>query len=385
MFRYTAILFSVLFIRPCSAQDEIGDVASDRETRRQADKELAKNVLAFTDDDGQLAVATTANQWQRRRRQIVSAMESVMGKLPDHPDRSPPAMTIIEEVDCGAYIRKKITYLSQPNCQTPAYLCVPKTVSEDPPQRFPAALCLHPTDNKVGHDVVVGLGGKPNRQYASELAARGYVTLAPSYPLLANYQPDLAELGWGSGTLKAIWDNQRGIDLLQSLPFVDDDLVFAIGHSLGGHNAVYTAVFDERIQAVVSSCGLDSYRDYYDGNPANWQPGKGWTQLRYMPRMADYRGRLEEIPFDFDQILAAIAPRSVLVIAPLHDSNFRADSVDRVVGEARKVFALYSQPQRLSVLHPDCDHDFPDPMRQRAYQLFDSVIDEMKGSTEPAR
>ena len=175
MFRYTAILFSVLFIRPCSAQDEVGDVASDRETRRQADKELAKNVLAFTDDDGQLAVATTANQWQRRRRQIVSAMESVMGKLPDHPDRSPPAMTILEEVDCGAYIRKKITYLSQPNCQTPAYLCVPKTVSEDPPQRFPAALCLHPTDNKVGHDVVVGLGGKPNRQYASELAARGYV------------------------------------------------------------------------------------------------------------------------------------------------------------------------------------------------------------------
>ena len=52
---------------------------------------------------------------------------------------------------------------------------------------------------------VVGLGGKPNRQYASELAERGYVTLAPNYPRLAKYQPDLKALGWESGTLKAVW------------------------------------------------------------------------------------------------------------------------------------------------------------------------------------
>ena len=34
----------------------------------------------------------------------------------------------------------------------------------------------------------------------SELAERGYVTLAPNYPLLAKYQPDLKALGWQSGT-----------------------------------------------------------------------------------------------------------------------------------------------------------------------------------------
>ena len=89
--------------------------------------------------------------------------------------------------------------------------------------RVPAVLCLHPTDNSVGHGVVVGLGGKANRQYASELAERGYVTLAPSYPLLAKYQPDLKALGWQSGTLKAVWDNIRGLDLLASLPFVRPD------------------------------------------------------------------------------------------------------------------------------------------------------------------
>ena len=168
-------------------------------------------------------------------------------------------------------------------------------------------LCLHGTDNVVGHGVVVGLGGKPNRQYASELAERGYVTLGPNYPLLAKYQPDLEKLGWSSGTLKAVWDNQRGLDLLDSLPFVKRGSYAAIGHSLGGHNAVFTAVLDDRIQAVITNCGLDSFVDYYAGKEEEWLPGKGWTSTRYMPRLAEYRGRLAEIPFDFHELVGALA------------------------------------------------------------------------------
>jgi dienelactone hydrolase len=305
-------------------------------------------------------------------------MESVMGPWPAHADptggrRPPPAMTVVDQEDCGSYVRQRISYRSEAGCDTPAHLCLPKRDDGSP---APAILCLHPTDNKVGHDVVVGLGGKSNRQYASELAERGYVTLAPSYPLLAQYQPDLVRLGWQSGTLKAVWDNMRGIDLLESLPEVDPHSIGAIGHSLGGHNAVYTAVFDQRIGAVVSSCGLDSYRDYYGGDPDKWLPGKGWTQLRYMPRLARYRGRLDQIPFDFDEMLAAIAPRSVMLIAPLRDGNFKADSVDRVAEQARKVFRLYDCSDRLTVIHPDCDHDFPAEMRQAAYEMFDAVLKE---------
>jgi hypothetical protein len=38
------------------------------------------------------------------------------------------------------------------------------------------------------------------------------VTLAPNYPLLAGYQPDLEALGWESGILKAVRGNIRGIN-----------------------------------------------------------------------------------------------------------------------------------------------------------------------------
>ena len=342
-------------------------------SEKSQDKER-NDLMRFTGIDGQTRKATTTTEWAARKKSILIAMQSVMGQLPEFARRDAPEMELIEEVDCGNYVRRRIMYQSQEGNKTPAFLCVPKAALKKDAKPLPAVLCLHPTDNKVGNGVVVGLGGKPNRQYASELASRGYITLAPAYPLLADYQPDIKRLGWRSGTLLAVWDNIRGVDLLCSLPYIRQDAIGAIGHSLGGHNAIYTAAFDKRIAVVVSSCGFDSYQDYYGGDATKWLPGKGWTQLRYMPDLANYRERLNKIPFDFDEILATIAPRPVLVVAPLHDSNFQAPSVRRLIDNARRVYALHGAENRLSLLQPDCAHDFPMPMRVRAYQLFDQVL-----------
>lgn len=328
------------------------------------------NLLLYRDAKGNARPVRSKADWLKRRAGIVRGMETVMGRLPGKEKRCPLDMRVEEETDCGSYVRRLISYASEPGCRTPAYLLVPHAALRKPRSAFPAVLCLHPTDNTIGHKVVVGLGGKANRQYAAELAERGFVTLAPSYPLLANYQPDIRALGWESGTLKAVWDNMRGLDLLESLPYIRRGSFGAVGHSLGGHNSVYTAVFDERIKVVVSSCGLDSYLDYYGGNPAVWRPEKGWCQLRYMPRLADYAGRLADIPFDFHELIGALAPRVCFINAPLKDSNFKWDSVDRVAAAASQIFKLYGRPENLSVEHPDCEHDFPDAMREKAYGLM---------------
>ncbi|MCO6455254.1 MAG: alpha/beta hydrolase [Pirellulaceae bacterium] len=332
------------------------------------------DLLQYRDSTGQVRPIESADQWQQRRSEILRAMQQVMGSLPGDDRRVALDVQVEEEVDAGSYLRQRITYQSEPGSRTPAYLCIPKQALQRD-AKVPAVLCLHPTDNTVGHQVVVGLGGRAGRQYAAELAERGYVTLSPSYPHLANYWPNLGKLGYDSGTMKAIWDNIRGLDLLASLPYVDHSRGFAaIGHSLGGHNAIYTAVFDQRVTAVVSSCGFDSYLDYYDGAERNWYFGKGWCQIRYMPRMSDYRGRLEQIPFDFHELLGALAPRAVFVNAPLHDSNFRWQSVDRCVAAARPVYRLLGGEGKLQVEHPDCDHNFPDEMRDAAYRLIDSTL-----------
>ncbi len=330
-------------------------------------------LLVYRGPDGNPVAVKTPEDWAKRRAEIVRGMESVMGKLPGDKKRCPLEPKTVEEVDGGTYVRRLVTYSSEPNSRVPAYLLIPKDVLKGK-KKAPAVLCLHGTDNVVGHGTVVGLGTRPNRGYAKELAERGYVTLAPNYPRLAKYQPDIKELGWESGTLKAVWDNMRGLDLLESLPFVDGSKMGAIGHSLGGHNSVYTAVFDDRLKVVVSSCGLDSYLDYYNGDEKNWQPEKGWCQTRYMRKLADYKGRLEEIPFDFHEMIGALAPRHVLIIAPKRDSNFRADSVDRIAAAAWPVFKLVGHEDHLKVEHPDCAHDFPTEMREVAYKLFDKVL-----------
>ena len=305
------------------------------------------------------AAPISRNAWEAQRLALLQAMQQIMGPLPEPEKRVPLNVEVHEEVDCGSYTRRLITYVSEPACRVPAYLLIPHTAIESP---VPAVLCLHPTDDRIGHKVVVGLGGRANRAYASELAEAGFVTLAPAYPLLADFRPDWRALGYQSGTMKAIWDNMRGLDLLAEQPFVAGEFFAAIGHSLGGHNSIYTAVFDPRLAVVVSSCGFDSYRDYMDGDIT------GWTSDRYMPRLKDYD--LADLPFDFHDMIAALAPRPCFISAPLDDSNFRWRSVDSVVETARAVYALYGAGEALQVVHPDCGHDFPAAIRLRAYRVI---------------
>ena len=225
-----------------------------------------------------------------------------MGEMPGEDRRVPLEPRVLEEVDRGTYVRRLITFQSEPESRTPAYLCIPKDVLAGQ-RRAPAVLCLHGTNREVGHQIVVRPELRRGRAYGAELAERGYVTLSPAYPHLANYWPNLGGLGYVSGTMKAIWDNSRGLDLLASLPYVDDSKGFAsIGHSLGGHNSIYTAVLDQRIRAVVSSCGFDSYLDYYGGGAARWYFGKGWCQIRYMPRLSRLPGTPGGDPIRFPRV-----------------------------------------------------------------------------------
>ena len=333
-----------------------------------------ENLLQYRTASGEVKPVTTPEEWQHRRKAILVGMQQVMGKYPGTEQRIDQAIEVVEEADAGTYIRRLITYQSETDARTPAYLCIPKDVLAGK-RKTQAVLCLHPTDNTVGHKVVVGLGGRAGRQYATELAERGYVTISPAYPHLANYWPNIGGLGYVSGTMKAIQDNSRALDLLETLDYVDSSKGFgAIGHSLGGHNAIYTAVFDRRISVIVSSCGFDSYLDYYGGAEKVWFFGKGWCQIRYMPRLSDYRGRLDEIPYDFQELLGALAPRPLFVNAPLHDSNFNADSVDRCAAAARPVYKLLGDEKSLVIQHPDSDHNFPDDQRAGAYKMIDSVL-----------
>jgi len=220
--------------------------------------------------------------------------------------------------------------------------------------------------------MVAGLGDKPHRSYASELTERGYVTLAPDYPGFGDYgtaRKALYEHGYVSCTMKGIWNHMRAVDLLQSLPMVDPERIGCIGHSLGGHNTLFLGVFDPRIKVMVSSCGFNAFAKYYEGNLT------GWTHDGYMPRIALVYGKdPTRMPFDFTEILGALAPRYVFVNAPLHDANFEVSGVEDCIRAAQPVYGLYGVAERLAVVYPDAEHDFPDAEREQAYAFIDGAL-----------
>jgi hypothetical protein len=91
-----------------------------------------------------------------------------------------------------------------------------------------------------------------------------------------------------------------------------------------------------------------------------------------MPRIRDvYELNPAKMPFDFTEVLAALAPRPCLAIAPLHDANFAVAGVRECTAAARPVYELYGAGERLAASYPDCEHDFPPAERERAYAWFD--------------
>jgi hypothetical protein len=294
------------------------------------------------------------------REELLARMERVMGKFPSNERRCELDVQVTEEVDCGEYVRKFLTYQSEPGGRVPAYLLLPKAgiLRKGVDGKGIGILTLHQT-HALGQKVVVGLGASTNDEYGVELAKRGFVCLAPAYPNLANYAPNLTN--WESGTMKAIWDNVRGLDLLAEFAECGPKRFGAIGHSLGGHNSLFTAAFDERIKVVAASCGFDSFLDYMDSRVM------GWTQDRYMPKIAEHAP--DWFAFDFDTVLEAIAPRRVFVSAPKGDSNFKWQSVDWVAARARERSGVL-----VEVEHPDCEHKFPKEMREKAYSVFEEVL-----------
>lgn len=303
-----------------------------------------------------------------RRQHALLQMEQAMGEFPEPSLRCDLNIQVESVDEVEKYHRIKLTYEPDPGDRVPAFLLIPREIKEP----ASALLCLHPTNFELGKAQLLGLGGKPSRWYAHELAERGFVCLVPDYPGFADYKYDFdANLDrFASGTMKAIWNNVRGVDLLETLPCVNRDRIGAIGHSLGGHNSLYSAAFDQRIRCVVSSCGFNAFEDYYGGDL------KGWSSSRYMPRIEKlFRCDPKQMPFNFPEVLAAIAPRGLYVCAPVNDANFAVAGVQKCEACVRPLYALLGSSKKCVFEYPDAEHDFPGESRERAYAWLEEQLD----------
>lgn len=163
-----------------------------------------------------------------------------------------------------------------------------------------------------------------------------------------------------------IEDTRTAIDAVSALEEIDSSQIYLVGYDLGGKVGLLTTAFDDRIKGVVSICGFDPLRLQ--------TPDKGTEGIRHyshlhglLPRLGFFVGHEDRVPFDFDEVLALIAPKPVLIVAPKMDRYARVADVSREVENSRKVYSLLGHPEALQFETPMDFNRFPRTMQDNAF------------------
>jgi pimeloyl-ACP methyl ester carboxylesterase len=146
-------------------------------------------------------------------------------------------------------------------------------------------------------------------------------------------------------------DARAAIDAAEKDSMVDASHIYLFGYSIGGTVALYTAALDPRVTGVICAAGFTPMRT----DTAATGTG-GIARFAYvkdiLPRLGFFVGHESQIPYDFDDVLAMIAPRPVYVLNPLLDRDDTATDVQAAVKEAGKVYQLYGASENLQISSP---------------------------------
>jgi cephalosporin-C deacetylase-like acetyl esterase len=166
---------------------------------------------------------------------------------------------------------------------------------------------------------------------------------------------------------RLVTDLHGAVDALTNLDFVDTTKVFVAGYSLGATVALYTAALDDRIAGVVSVCGFTPMR--LDTREKGTEGIKAYSHLHgLLPRLGFFVGNEARIPYDFHEILACIAPRPLLVIAPVMDKTATLEDINLSVKQAGKIYKLIGVPNNISIFSPNDYNRFTNEMQDKIYE-----------------
>jgi hypothetical protein len=92
-----------------------------------------------------------------------------------------------------------------------------------------------------------------------------------------------------------------------------------------------------------------------------------------LPRLGFFVGQESRLPFDFDEVLAAIAPRRTLIVAPTLDRYAPAADVQTEVEQARKVYARLGNENALQLQTPLAFNSFTPAMEETVFNWLDNA------------
>jgi hypothetical protein len=292
--------------------------------------------------------------WTRRRTEMRQDWWSFLGAITGPRPRN--TIKVLEEDRPQGVVRQLISYETEPGLVVQGYLLRP----DRPGRARPGVVVLHATSAATIRQPA-GLEDHPNLHLGLHLARRGYVALAPRCFLWQYAAPGKlgAAVDWlharhptVRGMAKMFYDASRAVDILAAQDDVDPRRLGAIGHSLGGKEALYLAAFDERLRATVASeLGIGLKFSNWD---APWYLGDDIRKPGF--------------GLDHAQVLAQCAPRAFLLIG---GQSADGDMSWPYIAEAMPVWKLAAGGDRIGMFNHRGGHAFPPVAQSHADEWLD--------------
>ncbi|SFL46294.1 dienelactone hydrolase family protein [Halanaerobium salsuginis] len=294
-------------------------------------------------------------EWKLWRENLKAKLAEVIGGLPDQVEVD-QAVTLLNREVLTDYIRLRISYKVKDYLELPAYLLLPKIKNFN--QK--AVVIAHGHGNGVREAVGLNARGEKldqstcHNDLAVEFAKAGYIVILPELigfgdrRLRDDYlaDPELKKdrtanscyrissqlLLLGQTTAKL-----RLLDLMSAVKYLTENDEFelteinCVGFSGGAPIAILAALFLPEINAVMVS-GYPSF--YKDSIMA-----RRHCLDNYLPGILNYA----ELP----DILAAIAPKPLLLQAAVHDQLFPIESAKKAEQIAAKAYKLLHSSNKL--------------------------------------
>jgi hypothetical protein len=268
-----------------------------------------------------------ADDWPRRRQEILAKWHEMLGPWP--PVVQKPKIELLETERRGDLTQSHVRIEVAPDRLTEdAYLLMP-----DGKGPFPAVVVVF-YDAKTG----IGLGKSPRRDFALQLAQRGFVTLSlGSAP--ETYYPDKENCKLQPLSYHA-YEAANCYQILANLERVDPKRIGIVGHSYGGKWAMFASCLNDKFACAAWSDGgivFDEKRanvNYWERWYLGFERGKeGRTPgipSDKNPRTGPYRQLIED-RHDLHELHALMAPRPFLVSGGSEDQPERWKALNHAI------------------------------------------------------
>jgi hypothetical protein len=345
------VKISPFFLPPAEFRDKFGDYRSP---------------LKFY--NGQMV--KTSGDWRKRREEILNKWNGMMGEWP--PLIKNQKMEVLETVHKDGFTQHKIRFLWIPDEKTEGYLLIP-----DRKGKKPAVITVYyEPETAVGN-------GAPKRDFAFQLAKRGFVTLSLGTTATTNsktyslYYPDIQNSKIQPISVLA-YAAANSWYLLSALSDVDPDRIGIVGHSYGGKWSMFAScLFEKFACAVWSDPGIvfDESRpsiNYWEPWYLGYYPPPWNNTWRKTGNVSDAKGlypKLVAEGYDLQELHALMAPRPFLVSGGSEDTPKRwiplnhAISVNKLLGYNNRV-AMTNRP----------DHSPTDESNEQIYMFFEYFL-----------